>query len=161
MVIRLDYKGGTIIGHSAVERDDAVYGLGKIRICGFVVWLHCPSLPMPVYVDAISGVLDSDSSVSCLLLKRVVQKLAQHSETSAAVQRVETLMLWSDCGQHFRSQVFIHTALWESFSWLQKLNRVAVNFFAEKHGKGECDQHFSVVERYKSQALFKDTAPLT
>jgi hypothetical protein len=149
LVIRLDYKGGTILGHSAVERDDCVYGLGKVRICGFVAWFHCPALPMPLYVDAVSGVLDSDSSVSSLLLKMVVQKLAQHTDTRAALQEVESVMLWSDCGQHFRSQVFVRTALWESFSWLKKVTRVTVIFFAEKHGKGECDQHFSVLERYK------------
>jgi len=150
LVIRLDYKGGTVIGHSAVERDDAVYGFGIVRICGFVAWFHCSSLPMPVYVDAVSGVLDSDSSVSCVTLKLAIEKLLHNQETSAAIQKVDTLMPWCDCGQHFRSQVFVYSALWETFGWLKSLERASANFFVEKHGKGECDQHFSVVERYKS-----------
>lgn len=150
LVIRLDYKGSTVIGHGAVERDDAVYGLGLLRICGFVAWFNCPGISMPVYIDAVSEVMNADSSVSCATLKLVVQKLLTDQKTKGAVQRADTLMLWSDCGQHFRSHVFTYCALWEIFDWLKKLRRVQLNFFAEKHGKGECDQHFSVVERYKS-----------
>jgi hypothetical protein len=151
LVIRVDYKGGTVIGHSALERDDVVYGLGLIRICGFVVWFYSPGLPMPVYIDAVSDVLDSDSSVSCMALKLAIEKLLSHQKTRAAVQAASTVMIWCDCGQHFRSQVFVYSALWEVLAWLRKVKQVTVNFFAEKHGKGECDQHFSVIERYKGQ----------
>ena len=56
-----------MIGRSSVERDDAVHNLVTIRICGFVVWLDCPSVRIPIYIDSsVSDVLDSDSNVSCL-----------------------------------------------------------------------------------------------
>ena len=129
LVVRLDFKGGTAIGHSAVERDDAVYGFGLVCICGYAIWFHCPGLPMPVYVDAVSNVLDSDSSVSCLTLKLTIQKLLPEKETKRAVGNVETLMLWYDCGQHFRSRMFAQCALWELFGSLRKVSLIGLIFF--------------------------------
>ncbi len=55
------------------------------------------------------------------------------------------MIIWCDCGTHFRSAENMHYFLLElpSQGYL-----VEINYFGEQHGKNGCDQHFSVISKY-------------
>ena len=150
LVLRLDYKGVTKIGNCSVERDDVYYKLSCVRVCGFVVWMLCPGLEMPVYVDGVSDVLDTTSNIACLLLLRTLDHLSVRTETKQAFAKIQRISVWADCGPHYRSHMFTKCVLWDVLT-KYKIQKSSLNFFLERHGKGQCDQHFSTLETYKRQ----------
>ncbi len=65
---------------------------------------------------------------------------------------LKSLILWSDCGLHFRSSACMNFFLKD----LPNMGyNTEVNFFVEKHGKSNCDQHFSTITSYLKFASFK------
>ena len=57
----------------------------------------------------------------------------------------KSLIIWCDCGTHFRSAENMHFFLVELPS---QGYSVEINYFGEQHGKNGCDQHFSVISKY-------------
>jgi hypothetical protein len=56
-----------------------------------------------------------------------------------------------DCGPHFRSSACMHFFLKD----LPETGyNISVNFFGEKHGKSNCDQHFSTITTYLKYSSF-------
>lgn len=145
LVLLVDYKGGTTIGRAPVERDSNIYQRSTVRLCGFVAWFDSN----PVFVDHLSDCLAEDSTVSAGLLCKTLLHLAARTDTAESFARIRQISIWSDCGNHFRSKEFAHAALWQVLSLFPHIHEVRLNFFAEKHGKGECDRHFAAVEVFK------------
>ena len=54
--------------------------------------------------------------------------------------------IWLDVGLHFRAGAFLYSVLLGNPTLL-KYDTVRVQFFAEGHGKGPCDTHFSALKR--------------
>jgi hypothetical protein len=64
---------------------------------------------------------------------------------------LESIVIWSDCGLHFRSSACMYFFLKE----LPEMGyKIEVNFFGEKHGKSNCDQHFSTITTYLRYSSF-------
>ena len=64
----------------------------------------------------------------------------------------KSFVIWSDCGTHFRSAENSHFFLVELPS---KGYSIELNYFGEKHGKNNCDQHFSVITKYLEYESYK------
>ena len=61
-------------------------------------------------------------------------------EVVAHKDQISTIHLWSDCGPHFRS----YENLGHHYRMALDLQKnVEVNYFAEKHGKGDVDSFSS------------------
>jgi hypothetical protein len=60
-------------------------------------------------------------------------------------------IIWTDTGKHFRCAELAHYFLVEL---AEEKILVNWNFFVEKHGKNQRDQHFSVVSKYIRQETF-------
>lgn len=145
LVIRPDYKGGTVIGQRAVARDDEPFNVSSVRVCGFIIYLPGTGLKQPICYDHASDVLDEKSETSCFLLWKTLERLSKDPATAQAFKKVHTIRLYCDCGNHFRSRKFAWFSMWKLFDKLPHVQTVSLNFFGEKHGKGECDQHFAEI----------------
>ena len=140
-VIVLDYMKKAQLGKGKVELKGSWAKYGLASVLGVVFYL--PGIVEPVYTDLVSATVDQTCFASHVGLERAVRTtLELHPEAWKRVRRVE---VWADCGSHFRGWVFVAYVL----GALPKLLHSAgvpivacfLNFFAEHHGKGPCDQH--------------------
>ncbi len=60
-------------------------------------------------------------------------------------------IIWTDTGKHFRCAELAHYFL---VNLAEEKKAVNWNFFVEKHGKNQRDQHFSVISKYIRQETF-------
>ena len=56
---------------------------------------------------------------------------------------INSIILWSDNGGHFHSNVFSYWSMVELLGEIRSLDHVEHNFFVEYHGKNGCDAHFA------------------
>ena len=95
----------------------------------------------------ISDIIDHSCLAACLHLediKRAVSPLSQYTRAA----------LWFDCGPHYRTA---DLCSYIANSWLapdSQLNlQMSINFFCEKHGKGQCDSLFGMCSSWVRKAL--------
>ena len=145
-VIVIDYKGNLELGHGPVEQDERYHNM---RSCTCVMTVtYLPGVV--IHCDFVSTVLTHDSEVSCFVTSRLIDMLATNPLTrSKWKDQIETISIWSDCGPHFRSEVYSNFCLHDLP--LQEKKAVQKHCFGEKHGKGPCDDHGQKVECYTDE----------
>jgi hypothetical protein len=99
-------------------------------------------------VNIVSEKIKNNSLATVLFFKFVMEQ-----EFFKEIDSNKSLIIWMDCGPHFRSAACMHFFLKD----LTEIGyKTEVNFFGEKHGKSNCDQHFSTITSYlKSASCYK------
>ena len=151
-VMVLDFKENIRTGHSPVETDERYYNMSSVTCVGVVVYIG----GLQISVDLLSNVMNHTSDVSLLVLEKVVEMLASDNLTSEKFAKISSLSVWSDCGPHFRSSVFIGSTLHKVGK--ERNLTTTNNYFGEKHGKSVVDSHFQKVSAYLS--FYSKTEPI-
>ena len=87
----------------------------------------------------LTDVIDHSALMAGKLLDMVKQEIPD-------VQNAKRVIVWCDCGPHFRA--YEHLAYWTR-KWFHALEvTVCINYFVEKHGKGLVDAMFGMVEGF-------------
>ena len=91
--------------------------------------------------SAVSDIIDVSTLVPNLLRKEA----AKHIEHIDTLDPISEVIVWSDCGPHYKS--YDHCAGWIG-EWVEASpNRtIRLCFFGETHGKGQVDGLFGKVE---------------
>jgi hypothetical protein len=145
VIILVDFKQNIQLGHGPIENQDVWRTLLQNTVLGMVLW--SPKFDHgKIFVDFVSSVLSHTSGVAIDCLKQLL------SENWFKSQDFQTIIFWFDCGPHFRCSKMAHFILKELPS---HAFNTEMNFFAERHGKGECDSHFSHVSSWLEQAARK------
>ena len=128
-------------GHGPRETSGQYYEQNTRTLIGFGIYFY-DSIKMKIKcirVDIISDILTTNAlSTNRSFRYLLKQEFFKNIDC-------KSLIIWADCGTHFRSAENSHFFLVE----LPLLGySVEINYFSEKHGKNGCDQHFSVVSKF-------------
>jgi hypothetical protein len=145
LIILVDFKQNIQLGHGPMENQDVWRSLVQNTVLGMVLWSSAFQHGK-VFVDFVSSVLSHTAGVAIDCLKQLL------AENWLKSLNFKTIKFWFDCGPHFRCSEMAHFVLKELP--LYAIN-TEMNFFAERHGKGECDSHFSHVTSWLEDAARK------
>jgi hypothetical protein len=140
VVIVMDYKENIKYGMHACATGTEYFEQQARTILGFTVFYREDDNIKKEHFDIISEVLSHDSFFSQIALYKVLE----HSRMKKIRQNCTNLILFTDCGPHFRSYEMMYAVLVETFN-KNYFDEVDWHFFAESHGKNCCDAHFSVL----------------
>ena len=109
-------------------------------------------------IDVASETSDHTALAAVTAFERAMLELEslEDPDVKAALGRVKTCSLWSDCGGHFRAEIFFAHVLAElparHPTW-----RIRFSRFLERHGKTCTDGHFRDLRLFlREAALIKD-----
>ena len=151
-VIVLDYKQNLELGHGPMEQDDTIYNIRPCTCVPCVVFLPDDVV---IHCDFLSLVLTHDSEISAFVTRRLVDRLAADELSRDVWQSIQTISIWTDCGPHFRSEVYSWYCLYELPA--QERKNVLKNLFGEKHGKNVSDTHGQKVDAYHDEYTQTET----
>ena len=150
-VIWLDWKQNISLPIQHTETGDSFWAQARAE---------CSVLGMIVYTAAEKGkeprkrcfVYVSDIIDHTCLAASIQLDLARTDEL-ANFKGISNIAVWADCGPHYRCIDFLgHLA--QSWVMPRRSNRInlSVNYHAEKHGKGDVDALFAVVNSWVERA---------
>ena len=143
--IQFDFMQNLSVPQSGAEAGSWWYANCRVEYTVFGVMLRfiVDGVPRSKFVTYVSNALDHGALIASRLMQRVMTHVP-HDTTK--------LLLWSDCGAHFRCYEFAHWALLDLPRKFRDERGVSVSvrlqFFAEKHGKGPCDGHFATMKKW-------------
>lgn len=150
LLLWLDWKANWTLPLRDVATNDAYWATSRreVSCLGCVAYKGRSSGPAEkVGMVFISDIIDHSCLAACLHLediKRAVSPLSQYTRAA----------LWFDCGPHYRTA---DLCSYIANSWLapdSQLNlQISINFFCEKHGKGQCDSLFGMCSSWVRKAL--------
>ena len=130
--IQFDFMQNLSVPQSGAEAGSWWYANCRVEYTVFGVMLRfiVDGVPRSKFVTYVSNALDHGTLIASRLMQRVMTHVP-HDTTK--------LLLWSDCGAHFRCYEFAHWALLDLPRKFRDERGVSVSvrlqFFAEKHGK--------------------------
>jgi hypothetical protein len=157
IVIEIDYKAKMLLGLGPRQLNSEFYEADKkkVYVLGFGIYHVDKSRNYPfvnlLNIDVIS---DYDGQKATDVIK-----IFKHIMTTPEFIQVDqaSYVVWVDCGKQFRSKEFLYFC---ANSLARQGKSVSLNFFCEKHGKNNRDQHFSVVSRAFENAVQKNQSGL-
>jgi hypothetical protein len=157
IVIEIDYKAKMLLGKGPRQLNGEYYEgeKKKVYVLGFGIYYVDNSRRFPfvnlLNIDVISD-YDGTKAPDVIKIFKHIMTLPQFIEVDQA-----SYVVWVDCGSQFRSGEFLYFC---ANSLAQQGKSVTLNYFAEKHGKNNRDQHFSVVSRAFEYAVQKSRSGL-
>eukprot|EP00435_Cladocopium_sp_Y103_P020817 s456_g5.t1 len=146
-----DYKQKFSIPQANVASSLMFYGSERMELSvfGILIAWNENGIIKQKNVLYISSIIENSALMTSVLLDHVRNSIDDFNTASCVT-------CWADCGPHFRCyQVLGHLAK----NWFPSMaGRLRVNFFAEKHGKGEIDSMFAHMGRWVSEFLKKKDA---
>lgn len=149
-IVTIDFKQNISINTGPVEVSQHYYQRSFRSILGCYVVFRDPSTLQIQhhYVNNISEMLTHDSVSAFEQLHQSLLESLPH------IRHVTKVHIWTDSGNHFRSQELLCNIL----SVLPKIfldngirAEVSQRIFVEGHGKNACDGHFSLLSRWLDQ----------
>ena len=145
-ILVLDFKANVTLGKGPVEDSHVFFRAPQRTIFGAAAFFISPAgVRFKVNFTIISAVLKHDSKTLLEILNKhiVANRVFKHFKTS------KTRVWMDNAGQHFRN--------YETFATFQDLGvrlgqEFELNFYAEYHGKSECDRHFGLISRMYTEA---------
>ena len=149
-LIVMDFKQNISLGKGPVQDSHVFFKAPQRTVFGAVAYFRANQKIYKVIFTAVSPILTHDS----LAVKLALQKILGHG-----VFRhfgVKNVHFWMDnAGGHFRT--FETLATLDSLGKKNSLS-VTANYFAEYHGKSECDRHFGWISRiYADRTSYDDS----
>ena len=145
-ILVLDFKANVTLGKGPVEDSHVFFRAPQRTVFGAAAFfISANGIRFKVNFTIVSAVLRHDSKTLLEILQKqiMVHPVFQHFNTSK-------IRVWMDnAGQHFRN--------FETFATFQELGvklkqEFELNFYAEYHGKSECDRHFGLISRMYTEA---------
>lgn len=139
-VMVMDFKANISLGKGPEEDSHVFFSAPQRTVFGAVVFFRKNDIIYKVNFTLISQVLVHDSRTLREMLRRHILCHGVFKHFGAKIINV-----WMDnAPQHFRNFETMATFADLSEEFGVKIN---VNFFAEYHGKSECDRHFGLISR--------------
>jgi hypothetical protein len=146
LILLIDFKQNIELGHGPVENQDVWRTRVQNTVLGIICWSGKTG---KVFVDFVSNTLSHTAEVAIDCLKDLFKK------PWLGFQDFNTVKIWSDCGPHFRCAQFANFIL-RDLVQIGKCD-AELNFFAERHGKGEVDSHFSRISLWLKQTEYNQS----
>jgi hypothetical protein len=145
-ILILDFKANITLGKGPIEDSHVFFRAPQRTVFGAAAFFcSTGGIRYKVHFTVISSVLRHDSKT---LLEILRQNILAHPIW--AHFRVKKTNVWMDnAGQHFRN--FETFATFHDLG-LERNQEFELNFFAEYHGKSECDRHFGLISRLYKEA---------
>jgi hypothetical protein len=143
-LIVMDFKANMSLGRGPEEDSHVFFNAPQRTVFGAVAYLKKNGVKFKIIFTIFSKILNHDSKTvreflfNCILNHNIFKKFD-----------VKSLHFWMDnAPNHFRTKETIAT-----FFEIQEKFGFSVNFhyFAEYHGKSECDRHFGLISRMYSE----------
>lgn len=143
-MIVIDFKENLRIGGGPVETKANFFTQKQISDLGIaVIYKNKKGYKEVSYYNYFSEILTHDSVYSADCLKELLIREEMKS--------FEDISIWSDGGNHFRSQEFLGSIFEELNIKLHK--NIKMNYFAEYHGKSLVDGHFGLITKWLKECM--------
>lgn len=136
-IIVLDFKENIKVGGGPIETSQCFYDKTPVSVLGFALITKKDNIVNYEYHDFLSEILSHDSLFAGECLINLLK--------SDRCKNIKNLKIWSDNGNHFRSQEFLHFVFNEASKIIKE--DIKLNRFVECHGKSVVDGHFGVLTR--------------
>lgn len=144
-LVVMDFKANITLGKGPQEDSHVFFKAPQRTVFGVAAYFKRGDVKHKVMFTIVSSVLNHDSKTLREILHRHVLTHSLFNE-----MQVENVRVWLDnAPNHFRNK-----ETFASFYDLQvELKRnIEINFYAEYHGKSECDRHFGLISRLYTEA---------
>ena len=154
-LITLDFKANITLGKAAEEDSHIFFNAPQRTVFGASAVFKKGGKIYKVIFTLVSAMLNHDS-------RNVIDMLDQHILSHGVFNhfKPKRVSFWMDNAPgHFRTKELI-----AGYYQLQEKHEMNFNFnfFAEYHGKSDCDRHFGLISRlYSEHALSHRAAPVT
>ena len=147
LLLQLDYAENVTIPVGPVEEQSWFWATSRLGIStlGIYARFDQAGTSHKRYFHYVSQILDHTALHASEALKDVIQRLMPD------LTGIEHIMVWTDCGPHYRAYAFLATAvplLAQSDRW----SSISFNFFGEHHGKGRNDGQFGLQRKWVEAA---------
>ena len=138
-LVWVDFKQDITVPLASVQTSSMFYGPARqeLTCIAFAIFENKEGVTSQKNVMFLSEIIDHTSLVTGEYFREAMQFLSPPGS-------FERLLLWHDCGGHFRSYEHIAFLIREVFQ--KHKCPTQVNFFCEKHGKGLIDGIFGRVQ---------------
>lgn len=140
-ILILDFKENIKVGGGPVETSQSFYDRTPVSILGFALVTKPNNKINYEYHDFLSEILSHDSLFAGECLIKLLN--------SERFNGINNLKIWSDNGNHFRSQEFLFFVFKEASKIIK--GDIKLNRFVECHGKSVVDGHFGVLTKLFKQ----------
>lgn len=146
-IVVIDFKENIRIGGGPIETKANFFTQKQISDLGMaVIYKNKKGYREVSYYNFFSEILTHDSVYSAECLKDLL--------TRDEMSVFEDISIWSDGGNHFRSQEFLGSIFEEINIKLNK--NIKMNYFAEYHGKSLVDGHFGLISKWLRESMTTD-----
>jgi hypothetical protein len=146
----MDFKANISLGKGPEQDSGVFFNAPQRTIFGVVGFFKKNGELFKIIFTIVSSVLNHDSRTVCEILNGNIfpHSIFRHF-------KVTEIDLWMDnAPSQFRNKEHFSTIYNLSLKYKMKLN---MNFFAEYHGKSECDRHFGLISRiYTDRCSYGD-----
>ena len=147
-IIVIDFKANITLGKGPIEDARIFFSAPQRTLFGAAVYLKKNGVVYKVNISVISSILNHDAKMVRNILMEKIFTLKMFDDF-----KINKFNIWMDnAPNHFR--------VTENFATMFQLQQefdkqVEMNFFAEYHGKSECDRHFGFISRmYKEHVKY-------
>ena len=158
MLIVLDFKQDWELPYRFEQPGRDFYTRQKITHLGVVAFVGggVQGPKKKIAYHFLSEVITKDIHFIEGCLRQVIEDVRQENERMKRImsrgRKDEKLSVWVDCGTHFRNGYLLASLFSDSESSLTRsFSSVSLSFFAEGHGKSDCDGEFGAISRIVMQ----------
>ena len=137
----MDYKENIKVGGGPIETNQCFYEKAPISVLGCALIFNKNNKISYEYHDFLSEILSYDSLFSGECFIELLK--------SKCFDSIDNIKIWTDNGNHFRSQEFLYYVFIESKKYFQ--GTIKYNRFVKCHGKSLVDGHFGVLTKIIKQ----------
>ncbi|CAK9018224.1 unnamed protein product [Durusdinium trenchii] len=152
ILLWLDWKQNLTLPLAAVQTNEQFWAHSRkeVSCLGCVAYVgRTGAEPKRICLVYLSEIIEHTCLAACLQIDKMLQSLG-------GLSKYNSVKLWFDCGPHYRTlDLAAHIA--EKHVRPQNRNNLilSINYFTEKHGKGQVDSLFSCCNRWIKSSLMK------
>ena len=153
LLIWVDWKANFTLPLGTVSTNDQYWAQARMEVSclGIVIYRgNADAAPSKVGMLYLTDIIDHTCLAACMQLEHLKRQLGDFS----IYKRVS---FWFDTGPHYRTADML---AFIGSEWCQKENRAdlvcTINYFAEKHGKGQVDSLFGCANRWVQTACRRE-----
>ena len=147
-VIIIDFKANISLGKGPLEDSRIFFSAPQRTLFGAAIFLKRNNITYKINMSILSSIMNHDARTFREILEKNIMNQPVFTDF-----KVNKYLFWMDnAPNHFRVKENMAT-----FARINDITRkqVEINFFAEYHGKSECDRHFGFISRmYKEHTSY-------
>lgn len=150
-LVIMDFKANIYLGACAEEDSHIYFNAPQRSVFGLTIYLMKGEELYKVFFTVVSPILMHDS----ISVKRILDELVMPHPIFEHFG-VKEISFWMDnAPNHFRTKETIASFHYLAGKYNQKIR---FNYFAEYHGKSECDRHFGLMSRMYTEHASKESS---